>query len=64
MVDKCEICGGDLIKGQLAGMHGICFYPAGELKKLKPKYSTVECSCCQTCGHIQGFTAVNHEKLV
>ncbi len=41
MENKCEECGGELINGQMAGMHGMFFYPEGEIKKLKPKRSSV-----------------------
>ena len=41
MNNKCEKCGGELIKGLMAGMHGVFFYPDGEINKLKPKRSLV-----------------------
>ena len=60
---KCEKCGGELIEGSMAGMHGVFFYPDGEINKLKPKRSPVICYCCKRCGMIQGFTATQPEKL-
>jgi hypothetical protein len=47
MNNKCEKCGGELIKGLMAGMHGVFFYPDGEINKLKPKRSPVICYCCK-----------------
>ena len=64
MSDKCEKCGGELIEGELASMHGIYFYPRGEISKIKPKRSPVTCNCCKQCGHIQDFRAENPEKLI
>ena len=61
---KCENCGGELIKGQMAGMHGMFFYPEGEINKLKPKRSSVVCYCCKSCGLIQKFTVKEVEKLL
>ena len=34
MDERCEACGGELMEGKLAGMHGMQFYPAGEFEKL------------------------------
>ena len=31
MENKCEKCGGELINGQMAGIHGMFFYPEGEI---------------------------------
>jgi len=39
------------------------FYPDGEINKLKPKRSPVICYCCKKCGMIQGFIAIQPEKL-
>lgn len=55
MDGKCEKCGGELICGELASMHGIFFYPEGEIKKFKPKRSLLVCWCCKDCGAVQGF---------
>ena len=63
MNNKCEKCSGELIEGSMAGMHGVFFYPDGEINKLKPKRSPVICYCCKRCGMIQGFTATQPEKL-
>ena len=70
MNSKCEKCGGELIEGSMTGMHGVFFYPDGEINKLKPKRSPVICYCCKRCGNcckrcgmIQGFTATQPEKL-
>ena len=64
MENKCEKCGGELINGQMAGMHGMFFYPEGEIKKLKPKRSSVICYCCKSCGLVQKFTVKEIEKLL
>ena len=64
MENKCENCGGELINGQMAGMHGMFFYPEGEIKKLKPKRSSVICYCCKSCGLVQKFTVKEVEKLL
>ena len=47
----------------MAGMHGVFFYPDGEINKLKPKRSPVICYCCKKCGMIQGFIATQPERL-
>ena len=64
MENKCENCGGELISGQMAGMHGMFFYPEGEIKKLKPKRSSVVCYCCKSCGLVQKFTVKEVENLL
>ena len=61
---KCENCGGELIKGQMAGMNGMFFYPEGEINKLKPKRSSVVCYCCKNCGLVQKFAVKEVEKLL
>ena len=61
---KCENCGGELIKGQMAGMHGMFFYPEGEINKLKPKRSSVVCYCCKNCGLVQKLAVKEVEKLL
>lgn len=63
MGKKCVECGGELIEGKLAGMHAVCFYPNGEEKKLRGKYSKTVCSCCKNCGLIQNVRAIEVEKL-
>ena len=52
MNSKCEKCGGELIEGSMTGMHGVFFYPDGEINKLKPKRSPVICYCCKRCGKL------------
>lgn len=64
MDNKCEKCGGELIEGQVAGMHGMFFYPKGEISKLKPKRSSVVCFCCKSCGMIQKLRATEIDKLI
>ena len=64
MENKCENCGGELISGQMAGMHGMFFYPEGEIKKLKPKRSSVVCYCCKSCGLVQKFTVKEVKNLL
>lgn len=65
MEERCEICSGELIEGNLAGFHGIQFYPKGEFKKaVNPKRSAIVCYCCKNCGLIQKLRAVDVEKLV
>lgn len=63
MERKCEVCGGELMRGELASMYGIFFYPEGETKKFKPKRSLVLCECCKACGNIQGFKAKDPSSL-
>lgn len=63
MIEKCEICGGELIKGQMAGMHGVFFYPEGEINKLKPRRSPVSCYCCKNCGTIQKIQVTEINKI-
>ncbi len=57
MENKCIKCGGELIEGVMAGMHGVFFYPNGEINRLKPKRSKVICDCCKECGTIQNIRA-------
>ncbi len=65
MGNKCEKCGGELIEGKMAGMHGIQFYPEGEFEKVvNPKRSAVVCHCCKNCGLIQNFRATEVNKLL
>lgn len=63
MDGRCEKCGGDLIEGVMAGMHGVFFYPEGEIRKFKPKRSQVVCFCCKDCGSIQGFRVTDPIEL-
>ena len=64
MDERCEACGGELMEGKLAGMHGMQFYPAGEFEKLlNPKRSAVVCYCCKSCGLIQKLRATEVDKL-
>ena len=63
MDKKCVECGGELIEGKLAGMHASCFYPNGEFKKMKPKYSQTVCYCCKKCGLIQNIRAIDIDKI-
>lgn len=37
MENKCENCGGELINGQMAGMHGMFFLPRRRNKKIRTK---------------------------
>ena len=63
MEAKCENCGGELVEGQMAGMHGIFFYPEGEINKFRPKRSSVVCYCCKSCGTVQKFRVKEIDKL-
>ncbi len=63
MENKCVNCGGELIAGMVAGAHGLCFYPDGELKKLKPKRSKIACDCCKECGAIQNMRATEIDNI-
>jgi len=45
-------------------MHGMFFYPEGEINKLKPKRSSVVCYCCKNCGLVQKFAVKEVEKLL
>ncbi|MDO4863950.1 MAG: PF20097 family protein [Ruminococcus sp.] len=63
MNERCEKCGGELIEGVIASMHGMFFYPNGEINKLKPKRSSIVCYCCKECGHIQDFKAKELQKI-
>ena len=63
MNNICEKCGGELIEGMIAAMHGMFFYPNGEINKLSPKRSPIICYCCKKCGHIQDLRAVYPDKL-
>lgn len=64
METKCQFCGGELIKGQIAGMYGVFFYPEGEINKFKPKRSSVICYCCKNCGMVQKFSVKDVDKLL
>lgn len=63
MSEKCQYCDGELIIGQMAGSHGVFFYPEGETSKLMPKRSKVVCYCCKKCGAIQNIKAIELDKL-
>ena len=63
MSNNCEKCGGELIEGVIASMHGMFFYPDGEISKFKPKRSPVTCFCCKKCGLIQDIKVKEPEKL-
>ncbi len=63
MNEKCEKCGGELIEGVLAAMHGMFFYPNGEIIKFKPKRSPITCFCCKKCGHIQDIKATEPDRI-
>ena len=64
MDNKCVECGGELIEGKLAGKYAACFYPKGQEKNLKAKYSKTVCSCCKVCGLIQNIRAIELDKIV
>lgn len=59
----CRECGSKLIDGHLVSTHGTCFYPNGEEKKLKPKYSKVICKACPECGWMTDFRLENPENV-
>ena len=40
MNSKCEKCGGELIEGLMAGMHGMFFYPDGEINSVHVSHVT------------------------
>ncbi len=63
MGEKCNKCGGELIVGEMAGMHGFFFYPMGEINKFKPKRSPIVCECCKECGNIQNIRVTKVEKI-
>ena len=63
MDEKCSLCGGEMLEGNLFSTHGVFFYLEGEEKKLvNQKKSALKAFCCKECGNIQ-IKAAELDKL-
>lgn len=63
MNEKCSICGGEMLEGNIiSAVSGVFFYPEGEEKKLAPKKSALKAFCCKECGNIR-IMAAELDKL-
>lgn len=63
MDEKCSLCGGEMLEGNIiSAVGGVFFYPKDEEKKFKPKRSTLKAFCCKECGNIR-IMATELDKL-